>query len=128
MDKRYLLCWRAYRRSRWDLSSPNLDDVATNSSPNFGVVADCKRRVRRVSFFNIHVQFGSLPFYRITVGYHRCYSHKSFRATTSIKAVFAMLGASACQGSIKVIAPSSFQYVATSNSILDTFSGGTSVV
>ncbi|KAJ3550848.1 hypothetical protein NM688_g4987 [Phlebia brevispora] len=37
----------------------------------------------------------------ITVGYHRLYSHRSFRATPAIRAVFALLGASACQGSIE---------------------------
>ncbi|KAJ3533471.1 hypothetical protein NM688_g7277 [Phlebia brevispora] len=37
----------------------------------------------------------------ITVGYHRLYSHKSFRAGQVVSAIVAFFGASACQGSIK---------------------------
>jgi fatty-acid desaturase len=40
---------------------------------------------------------------RITVGYHRLYSHRSFNASVGIRAVLALVGASAFQGSIKVI-------------------------
>lgn len=38
----------------------------------------------------------------ITIGYHRLYSHKSFRATLPLRIVLAALGAAAHQGSIKV--------------------------
>ncbi|KAH9849215.1 hypothetical protein C2E23DRAFT_888403 [Lenzites betulinus] len=37
----------------------------------------------------------------ITVGYHRMYSHRAFRATLPVRALIALLGASAFQGSIK---------------------------
>ncbi|KAF9486465.1 hypothetical protein BDN70DRAFT_870009 [Pholiota conissans] len=37
----------------------------------------------------------------VTIGYHRLYSHKAFRAATSVRIVLAILGASAFQGSIK---------------------------
>ncbi|KAI0354610.1 hypothetical protein OH77DRAFT_1425672 [Trametes cingulata] len=37
----------------------------------------------------------------ITVGYHRLYSHRAFRATLPVRAFVALLGASAFQGSIK---------------------------
>ncbi|PCH34242.1 hypothetical protein WOLCODRAFT_130280 [Wolfiporia cocos MD-104 SS10] len=37
----------------------------------------------------------------ITVGYHRLYSHRAFRAAFGIRLVLAILGASAMQGSIK---------------------------
>ena len=40
--------------------------------------------------------------FRITIGYHRLYSHKSFRATIGVRIVLAILGSSAFQGSIKV--------------------------
>jgi stearoyl-CoA desaturase (delta-9 desaturase) len=39
---------------------------------------------------------------RITIGYHRLYSHRSFNASLGVRAVLALLGASAFQGSIKV--------------------------
>ncbi|TFK26644.1 hypothetical protein FA15DRAFT_587923 [Coprinopsis marcescibilis] len=37
----------------------------------------------------------------ITIGYHRLYSHKAFRATTGVRIMLAMLGSVAFQGSIK---------------------------
>ncbi|KJA28511.1 hypothetical protein HYPSUDRAFT_33933 [Hypholoma sublateritium FD-334 SS-4] len=37
----------------------------------------------------------------ITIGYHRLYSHKAFRASLSVRVVLAILGSSAFQGSIK---------------------------
>ena len=40
--------------------------------------------------------------HRITIGYHRLYSHKAFRASLSVRVVLAILGSSAFQGSIKV--------------------------
>jgi len=39
---------------------------------------------------------------RITIGYHRLYSHRSFNASLGVRVVLALLGASAFQGSIKV--------------------------
>lgn len=38
---------------------------------------------------------------RITIGYHRLYSHKAFRATLAVRVVLAILGSCAFQGSIK---------------------------
>ena len=38
----------------------------------------------------------------ITVGYHRLYSHRAFRAALPVRMFVAVLGASAFQGSIKV--------------------------
>lgn len=38
----------------------------------------------------------------ITIGYHRLYAHKAFRASLGLRVILAILGASACQGSIKV--------------------------
>ncbi|KIM47500.1 hypothetical protein M413DRAFT_22154 [Hebeloma cylindrosporum] len=37
----------------------------------------------------------------ITIGYHRLYSHKAFRATVGVRIILAILGSSAFQGSIK---------------------------
>ncbi|KAH9486300.1 Acyl-CoA desaturase [Psilocybe cubensis] len=37
----------------------------------------------------------------ITIGYHRLYSHKAFRATLGVRVVLAILGSAAFQGSIK---------------------------
>ncbi|KAL0071122.1 hypothetical protein AAF712_001680 [Marasmius tenuissimus] len=37
----------------------------------------------------------------ITIGYHRLYSHRAFRASTGVRIVLAALGASGFQGSIK---------------------------
>ncbi|PPQ73382.1 hypothetical protein CVT26_015485 [Gymnopilus dilepis] len=37
----------------------------------------------------------------VTVGYHRLYSHKAFRATLGVRIVLAILGSAAVQGSIK---------------------------
>lgn len=39
---------------------------------------------------------------RITIGYHRLYSHRAFRAAFGVRVALATLGASAFQGSIKV--------------------------
>lgn len=39
---------------------------------------------------------------RITIGYHRLYSHRAFNASFGVRAVLALTGASAFQGSIKV--------------------------
>jgi fatty-acid desaturase len=38
----------------------------------------------------------------ITIGYHRLYSHKAFRAAVSVRVALAILGSAAFQGSIKV--------------------------
>ncbi|KAI0283715.1 hypothetical protein BGY98DRAFT_1087781 [Russula aff. rugulosa BPL654] len=43
-------------------------------------------------------QLGS---FGITIGYHRLFSHRSFKASLGIRAVLALVGASAIQGSIK---------------------------
>ncbi|KAF8910097.1 hypothetical protein CPB84DRAFT_1958587 [Gymnopilus junonius] len=37
----------------------------------------------------------------VTIGYHRLYSHKAFRAALSVRVVLAVLGSAAVQGSIK---------------------------
>lgn len=39
---------------------------------------------------------------RITIGYHRLYSHRAFRASTPVRVVLAALGSAGFQGSIKV--------------------------
>lgn len=39
---------------------------------------------------------------RITIGYHRLYSHRAFRAAFAVRLVLAALGSMAFQGSIKV--------------------------
>jgi len=46
--------------------------------------------------------FASNSIKRITVGYHRLYSHRAFNASISVRAVLALIGASGFQGSIKV--------------------------
>ncbi|PPR01932.1 hypothetical protein CVT24_001271 [Panaeolus cyanescens] len=38
----------------------------------------------------------------ITIGYHRLYSHKAFRASFGVRVILAILGSAAFQGSIKV--------------------------
>lgn len=38
----------------------------------------------------------------ITIGYHRLYSHRAFRASLGIRIILAAMGSSAFQGSIKV--------------------------
>ncbi|KAI9569458.1 hypothetical protein HD554DRAFT_2020584 [Boletus coccyginus] len=37
----------------------------------------------------------------VTIGYHRLYSHRTFRANLPVRLIFVALGSSACQGSIK---------------------------
>jgi len=44
--------------------------------------------------------------YSITVGYHRLYSHKAFKASLGVRIVLALLGAAGFQGSIKVFSHS----------------------
>lgn len=44
----------------------------------------------------------NFPAYRITIGYHRLYSHRAFRANFGVRMVLAALGSMAFQGSIKV--------------------------
>ena len=44
----------------------------------------------------------SWSIHRITIGYHRLYSHRAFNASSGVRAVLALIGASAFQGSIKV--------------------------
>ena len=39
---------------------------------------------------------------RITIGYHRLYSHRAFHASLGVRIVLAILGSIAFQGSIKV--------------------------
>lgn len=39
---------------------------------------------------------------RITVGYHRLYSHKAFKAAPGVRVALALLGSAGFQGSIKV--------------------------
>jgi fatty-acid desaturase len=40
--------------------------------------------------------------YSVTIGYHRLYSHRAFRASSGIRIALAVMGSSAFQGSIKV--------------------------
>lgn len=40
--------------------------------------------------------------YSITIGYHRLYSHRAFRASLGVRVILAAMGSSAFQGSIKV--------------------------
>jgi hypothetical protein len=47
----------------------------------------------------------------ITIGYHRLYSHRAFRAHISIRFALALLGSAAFQGSIKVRLPPPFHVV-----------------
>lgn len=49
-----------------------------------------------------HVSCDSPQGCSITIGYHRLYSHKAFRATLGVRITLAILGSSAFQGSIKV--------------------------
>ncbi|KDR81080.1 hypothetical protein GALMADRAFT_61389 [Galerina marginata CBS 339.88] len=37
----------------------------------------------------------------VTIGYHRLYSHRAFRATFGVRIILTILGTAACQGSIK---------------------------
>ena len=46
---------------------------------------------------------------RITVGYHRLFSHRSFNTSVGVRVIIALMGASATQGSIKVKHTSRFR-------------------
>ncbi|KAF8554363.1 hypothetical protein OG21DRAFT_1597383 [Imleria badia] len=37
----------------------------------------------------------------VTIGYHRLYSHRAFRASLAVRVILVALGSSACQGSVK---------------------------
>jgi fatty-acid desaturase len=49
----------------------------------------------------------------ITIGYHRLYSHRAFRASFGVRVVLAAMGSSAFQGSIKVSFSISLWYFLT---------------
>lgn len=51
--------------------------------------------------FHIVFHHVSTP-YRITIGYHRLWSHRAFRAQLGVRVVLAVLGSAGFQGSIKV--------------------------
>ena len=42
---------------------------------------------------------------RVTIGYHRLYSHRAFRAAFAVRLILSLLGCMAFQGSIKVRKP-----------------------
>jgi len=58
----------------------------------------------------------------ITVGYHRLYSHRAFRANLGIRIILTAMGSSAFQGSIKVSGSVSGVYINTSGVMVS--SGG----
>lgn len=47
-------------------------------------------------------QYVSPQLFRITIGYHRLWSHRAFRAHLGVRVVLAVLGSAGFQGSIKV--------------------------
>ncbi|KAN0100144.1 hypothetical protein V8E55_000128 [Tylopilus felleus] len=49
----------------------------------------------------------------VTIGYHRLYSHRTFRANLAVRVVLVALGSSACQGSIKTDLAAIQRYAAT---------------
>lgn len=63
--------------------------------------------LRTLGTFSVNQQrqFLSNPL-SITIGYHRLYSHRAFRANTAVRTVLAALGSAGFQGSIKVGRPS----------------------
>ena len=60
---------------------------------------------------------------RVTVGYHRLYSHRAFRATFGVRLALAILGTSAMQGSIKVCSFFSTEFIMLNG--VHEYSGGT---
>ncbi|KDQ31119.1 hypothetical protein PLEOSDRAFT_1092456 [Pleurotus ostreatus PC15] len=67
------------------------------------VVGAYRRPLWTVPWATIALSYGAwqLGEFGITIGYHRLYSHRAFRANFIVRAVLALLGASAFQGSIK---------------------------
>lgn len=61
--------------------------------------------VHRASLFFAFLVW-QLADFGITIGYHRLYSHRAFRANTAVRTVLAALGSAGFQGSIKVGRPS----------------------
>lgn len=67
------------------------------------VVGAYRRPLWTVPWATIALSYGAwqLGEFGITIGYHRLYSHRAFRANFIVRVVLALLGASAFQGSIK---------------------------
>ncbi|SJL06149.1 uncharacterized protein ARMOST_09485 [Armillaria ostoyae] len=61
--------------------------------------------VHRASLFLAFLVW-QLADFGITIGYHRLYSHRAFRANTAVRIVLAAFGSAGFQGSIKVGRPS----------------------
>ncbi|KAF5353846.1 hypothetical protein D9758_010555 [Tetrapyrgos nigripes] len=65
-----------------------------------------------VSWWNLVLMFvlWRAAVFGVTIGYHRLYSHRAFRASFGLRVVLAAMGAAAFQGSIKGYASSSSSY------------------
>jgi fatty-acid desaturase len=98
---------------RWDLSFSNNDSTHQNDrfdDPELAVALLWVRVfVVTFIFWGLSKSFvtrlggpAARALCRITIGYHRLWSHRAFRAHKAVRFVLAILGTMAFQGSIKV--------------------------
>lgn len=100
VEQCHLFLWYAPGRSLWCLSSPPNHCAQDDSRFHRCALAAGVIRVR--SSLLLVISRPTDHYKRITIGYHRLYSHRSFKASLGIRALIALVGASAMQGSIKV--------------------------
>ena len=95
--------WYAPGCSLWCLPCPPNHSAQDDPRRHHCTLATGIVRVRLYALSLRDIAIASYsPLQRITIGYHRLYSHRSFKASLGIRAVLALAGASAIQGSIKV--------------------------
>lgn len=92
---------------RWCVSMALACSTARHARPGICTMAAGRLWVR-LSLFGGSVGLGAYAstathfVSRITIGYHRLYSHRAFRANLGVRIVLTALGSSGFQGSIKV--------------------------
>lgn len=102
MVERYILPFHPFCGFLWNLSEAVLDGLDAELAPGIGDLAIILLWVRLAAYLKADLAHFETHFDRITVGYHRLYSHRAFHATLPIRVVLAALGAMGFQGSIKV--------------------------
>ncbi|KAF8585127.1 hypothetical protein K439DRAFT_1083268 [Ramaria rubella] len=75
--------------------------VATHLAAFYGVLCVSPFSVTPKKSLVLATILWQLSCFGVTIGYHRLYSHRAFQATVGVRAVLAVLGSMAFQGSIK---------------------------
>jgi hypothetical protein len=92
--------WRTSGCCVWCLLSSHVNSTYCHPRRNYRCLSAGKFWVR-IYVLNVKTCL-SYSNERITVGYHRLFSHRSFNTSVGVRVIIALMGASATQGSIKV--------------------------